>query len=168
MFNWWKEVKKMENLKLILVFFIVMLYGCSTMPMPQVIINDYGVNIQPDVNKGMAVSKHWENKPMVYGPGTFDDPTVVVFRNRSYYVTYYVSIDDNKPIKVLPDTATLNQYLPFGRHKVVVWGEIETARFGKKRTPDRVISIHIHPSGRAKVINLYNSNYYYNDYYFRH
>ncbi len=147
----------------LLILMAIVLQGCllnGIQPKgPQVVIQDHRQVMrvqQPagQVTDGEAVRPY--NNPQIHGVGIMDNPSVVIFRARDDGWTREVVINDSNPIVVQSGEATANQYLPFGKHKVVVrkWRDIPP--FGKTQVQDRVFQVQVRPElNRAQILYLY-------------
>lgn len=151
----WYEIV-IASLSLGVGLFLAIIVGCESR-VPQLVVHDQRTIIHALESDHEKPAQN--EVPRIHGTPTFDDPTVVVFKNTTgewgASTTFKVRIDDGEPITVLPGQASVNQYLPFGQHKVVTQGWIETGVFGRKELPARVFSVDIRPRGRAQIINLH-------------
>ncbi len=134
-------------------------WGTDTGQVFSIIVHRYDYQAQPPVLSdgtppsppGAPMSASYKT---IYGPTPFEDPTLVVFVNRSEKVTFKISIDHYEPFTLLPGQASANIHLDVGEHVLEISGEAQT-KFGPREIPKTVRFEKIKPEGYSKIIYLH-------------
>ena len=145
----------------LLVLVIVLLVGasCATTEVPSVIVYRYDYQAKPPaLAPGTPPTPPWARPiPVDYQTiyqSTWDDPTLVVFKNDSYRKVW-VEIDGQRPIVLQPYSATANLYLGVGEHQVRITIEKPTAAHGTWKLI-QFFKINISPYGRSQIFHIYD------------
>lgn len=118
---------------------------------PDVIIHKYDYQarppaLAPGTPPGPPTAPPAVDYSTIYS-SSFDDPSLVVFKNDSYRKVK-IEINDQKPIVLDPYGATANLHLGLGKHKVKIVIEKPTTAHGTWEVT-RFFTIYISPEGRS-------------------
>lgn len=126
---------------------------------PSIVVHQYNYSAMPITTPaGTLPNLSTAGPPMagyqtIYG-SAWDDPTLVVFKNNSYF-RKRIAIDGQRPIILEPYGVTPNMHFGVGRHQVRVVTEKPTRAHGTLEAV-RVFSFSVRPEGRSQIIHLYN------------
>lgn len=135
---------------------VVGIGGWGSGQAPSVIIHKYEYQTQPappGAPPPPPAAPPGVNYPTVY-PSAFDDPTLVIFQNRTYW-TVRIEIDGNPPIRLAGYQASANLYLGPGDHRVRAVIEKPTQVHGTLEVV-RIFQIQIRPEGRSQIVRIYD------------
>ena len=147
---------------IVLLGFMSLFFGCAGYgKMPDIIVYKYDYQAKPPAlspgTMPLPGPPPLADYQTVYD-SSFDDPSLVIFKNDSYRKVR-IWIDKGKqPIILEPYGATSDLHLGVGEHLVRVAIEKPTAVHGIW-TVNQEFTVYVHPEGEAQIFHIYESGY---------
>lgn len=146
---------------LFLIWLCIANLGCAGPGGPSTIINQYEYALPAPTPSVMSLNPNFDpNAPLspvdyqtIYA-SSFDDPTLVVFNNKSYRKVKII-IDSQKPIELTAYQTTADLHLGVGEHRAKIVLEKPTQAHGTLEVI-REFRVEIRPEGRSQIFYIYD------------